>query len=87
MSITQSNGAIICTGEGVNIFQAIAVKGAIKLYINTGMKANRAYTPTNMLATAGRITGKTFKRGQLQAAHDALVEWIAAAKEARGDNA
>jgi hypothetical protein len=57
----------------VNTFVMITLKSAIKLYIQTGMKANRAYTPTNMLAKAGELLGKTYKRGQLQQAHDDLA--------------
>lgn len=58
--------------EEVNTFALIVLKRAIKLYIQTGMKANRAYTPKNMLAKAGELLGKTYKRGQLQQAHDDL---------------
>ena len=43
----------------VNTFVMITLKSAIKLYIQTGMKANRAYTPTNMLRKAGELLGKT----------------------------
>ena len=60
--------------DEVNTFVLIAVKNAISLYLKTGMKANRAYTPTNMLAKAGEFTGKVYKRGQLQLAHDDLQE-------------
>jgi hypothetical protein len=42
------------------------------------MKPNRAFTPTNMLAKAGQITGRTFKRGQFEEAIAALDAWIAA---------
>ena len=59
-----------------NVYQAMTLRAAIKLYARFGMKPNRAYTPTAMLATAGRLTGKTFKRGQFQAAHDALSELL-----------
>lgn len=58
--------------EEVNTFVMITLKSAIKLYISTGMKANRAYTPTNMLAKAGELLGKKYKRGQLQQAYDDL---------------
>lgn len=65
--------AQVFTGrEEVNTFVLITLKGAIKLYINTGMKANHAYTPKNMLAKAGELLGKTYKRGQLQQAYDDL---------------
>lgn len=56
----------------VNTFVLVVLKNAIKLYLGTGMKANRSYTPTNMLAKAGEFTGKTYKRGQLQLAFDDL---------------
>lgn len=56
----------------VENFVLIALKSAVKLYVNTGMKANRAYTPTNMLKKAGEITGKNYKRGQLSIALEDL---------------
>lgn len=56
-------------------YQAKVLASALRLYARTGMKANSAYTPTAMLATAGRITGKVFKRGQHLIAADALDTW------------
>lgn len=53
--------AQVFTGEGITRFQIVVIKNAIKLYKNTGMKANRAYTPTNMKLTAEKLTGKKFK--------------------------
>lgn len=67
----------IFTGtEQTRCFAAIALKHAIRLYVKTGMKANRAYTPAAMLQAASGYTGKTYKRGQLQQAHDDLATWI-----------
>jgi hypothetical protein len=60
----------------VNVFVAITLKSGINLYMKTGMKPNRMWTPSAMLAKAGQITGKTFKRGQYQQAIDALEIWI-----------
>lgn len=66
------------TGQaGVNTFVAISLKSAIKLYARTGMKANRAYTPKNMLAKASEITGKAFKARDYDGAIAALEAWIA----------
>ncbi len=63
------------TGEKeVNTFVLVVIKNAIKLYVNTGMKANRDYTPTNMLKKAGEFTGKVYRRGQLQLALDDLTK-------------
>lgn len=62
--------------DGVQTFVATTLRRAIKLYKETGIKVNRAYTPTNMLAKATEITGVKFKRGQYQEAMDALTKWL-----------
>ena len=56
------------------VYRALVIAKALKLYANTGIKANRAYTPTNMLNVATEITGRKFKRGQYMEAHDAIME-------------
>ncbi len=61
-----------------SIYQALAIQHALRLYAKTGLQANRAYTPTRMLAAATAITGQPFKRGQYQAAADAIHEHLAA---------
>ena len=77
MPITaMAGGGVIATGHGVTVYQALVVKNAIKMWLKHRVKANRAYTPTNMAATAGRITGKTYKRGQLAQAQADLEQWI-----------
>jgi hypothetical protein len=69
--------AIVFSGApAVSVYVAITLKHGLRLYAKTGMKPNRAWTPTNMLAKASEITGKTFKRGQFQQAIDALESWI-----------
>jgi hypothetical protein len=63
------------TGKAeVDSFVLVAIKGAIKFYLKTGFTVNRSYTPTNMLRKAGEITGKKYKRGQLQIALDDLQQ-------------
>jgi len=67
----------VFSGErATRLFQAGVILGAMKLYAKTGMKANRAYTPKNMLLTAGNIVGKTYKRGQMQRAIEDLASWM-----------
>ena len=63
---------------GVNTYRAIALKSGISLYAKTGMKPNRAWTPSNMLRAAGEITGKAYKRGQYAEAVADLKDWIEA---------
>lgn len=55
-------------------YQLVALKAGLKLYAKTGMKPNTAWTPTAMMRTAERLTGKTFKRRDYQAAISALQE-------------
>lgn len=64
--------------KGVATYRAIVLKHALKLYAKTGMKPNRAYTPTAMLRAAGQITGKVYRRGQYDLAIADLESWIAA---------
>lgn len=68
--MTQFNGP-----DAVSVYQVLVIASALRLYAKTGMKANRAYTPTAMLAAAKRITGRAFKRGQYVQAADALKAW------------
>lgn len=58
--------------SGVTYFQVCTLKSALKMYRDTGMKANRAYTPSAMMATAAKLTGKTFKARDYTAAIEAL---------------
>ena len=73
-------GSIIHTPEGIARFKAVAIRGALKLHIATKgqMRVNSAYTPTAVLRTAGNITGKTYKRGQQQAALDDITKLLEA---------
>lgn len=75
---------IASTPSEISMFQALAIKGALKLYVNTGIKANRAYTPSNMLAMVTKITGKKFKRGQNAQALKELELWIETTRNVRG---
>ena len=66
--------------NNVNLYVAIVMKGAIKLYIDHKIKANRSYTPTNMLRKASELTGKPYKRSELRKAYNDLEEMINAHK-------
>lgn len=69
--------AVVFEGkEEVSRFVAVTLKSGLKLYRKTGMKPNRAWTPTNMLRKTEEITGKKFKRGQYLEAEQALEKWL-----------
>jgi hypothetical protein len=63
----------VFAGEQVNTYAMIVIKNAISFYIRTGMKVNKAYTPSAMLRTASYYTGKSYKRNQLAQARDDLT--------------
>lgn len=68
--------------DAVSLYRATALKSGLRLYAKTGMKPNSAWTPTAMLAAAGGITGKRYKRGQYAAAAADLQIWIDAMRAA-----
>lgn len=79
-----TSSTIFVGPDATKLVQATAVKAGIEFYLKTGMKLNRAYTPTNLLAVASKFSGKTYKRGRrglAEAAAD-LGAWIAAMKAA-----
>jgi hypothetical protein len=70
--ISNSGSTSFVGREAVSVFQCKVIARALRFYNDTGMKVNRAYTPTNMLRTASALTGQTFKRGEYIKAAEAL---------------
>jgi hypothetical protein len=54
------------------------IHSAIKLYLKTGMKVNRMYTPANMVQAVAQKTGKVYKRGKagMTEAFNDLEAWL-----------
>lgn len=73
---TSETSCVVATGGAVRVFAATALKVALKHYRPGGMLVNRAYTPSQMLLTAGNYTGKHYSRGQYQQAATDLEAWI-----------
>jgi hypothetical protein len=63
-------GRTIITTIDPRMYQFLVIRKAIQLYLETGMKVNRLYTPTNMMATATKFTDVPYRRGQLKLALD-----------------
>ena len=59
---------------GMTVYRATVIASGLRLYARTGMKPNRAYTPSAMLRAAEDMTGRKFKRGQYEEAAQALTE-------------
>lgn len=62
--------------DAVALFRANALRAGIRLYAETGLRPSRVWTPSAMLKAAGRITGKTYKRGRFDEAIADLTVWI-----------
>lgn len=73
------SSAMVFSGQaGVATYQAVAIKSGLRLYSKTGMKPNRAWSPSAMMKTAASITGKKFKSRDYAGAIEALEEWLTA---------
>lgn len=84
--LSRTHGGQSFQGSDVNIFRGAVIASALRLYAKTGMKANRAYTPSAMLKAAEEITGRKFKRGQYLEAADAITAEVERLKgEPRSD--
>ena len=68
-----SGGGMVFSGpEAVNVYSMIVLASGLDMYAKAKIIPNRHYTPSKMLAWAGKWTGKTFKRGQYAEAAIAL---------------
>lgn len=66
--------------DATRLFAATVLRGAIRLYVKSGIKVSSAYTPTAMAFAASGYTGKTYKRSQLDKALVDLSTWIETVK-------
>lgn len=58
LAIDLNTGTISATTpEAIDVVRGVVIASAAALYLNTGMKANRAYTPTAMRKALNGITG------------------------------
>lgn len=73
----------LTTPTQIDLFRATVMVSAMKLYLNTGMQVNRAYTPTAMRRVASEYTGIAYPRSRqgLQRAHDDLKALVDKVKE------
>ena len=62
--------------DGVQYFQAASIKAGLKL-LKVGMKPGRAWTKTNTLAAAAKITGKEkYRKVDIDQAIADLDHWL-----------
>lgn len=78
----EGGGVTFAGADAIEIYRATAIASGLRLYARTGMKPNRAYTSTAMIAAANEITGHVYRRGQYLMAAQALTEWAQRARAA-----
>lgn len=61
--------------DAIALYRALIIEKAIRLYVKTGLKPSRMYTPTAMLKAASSITSKQYRRGDLLKAADDIRTW------------
>lgn len=64
---------------GPQIYQALALKGALRARILHGLQVNRAYTPAAMARTVRNITGQPVRSSDLPGCLAAVEAWLAKA--------
>lgn len=73
-----NEAVVFDTPEAIAFYRATVIASGAALYLNTGMKPNRAYTPTRMRDALNELTGSKAKN--LKAALSAYVEACADAE-------
>lgn len=57
-------------------YRVVVIVQALELYARTGMRVNRAYTPSAMMRAAAEITGRHFRARDYLGAARALREMV-----------
>jgi len=68
-------GTVFVGPDATRLLHARTVLASIRA-IQKGMRLTKTATPTRTLALAGALTGKTYKRGQYEAAAHDVKLWI-----------
>ena len=77
-----SGGASFVGRDAVNLYRAITLKGALRMYARSKMLMTRGVTPTAMLLLATEYSGKKYKRGAHAEAADDVGIWVETMKAA-----
>ena len=66
------------TPHSIEMYRMIVIRTAMKIYLGTGLKVNRMYTPGNMVRAVAQKTGKAYKKGKvgMTEAFNDLEQWI-----------
>jgi hypothetical protein len=78
----QYNAVSFVGRDAVSVYANANLAMHLKLFARTGIRPTRGVGPKQMLAMAGKVTGKTYKRKDCLAAADDLLKWVAEMKAA-----
>lgn len=80
MPVTISQGGMMFAGEdGTALFQAVALRSALKLH-KAGIKINRRTRTKDLFQIASSITGRVYRARAFDEAMADLTAWIEQAK-------
>ncbi len=68
--------------DATNLFRVMCLTNALGIYHKTGMIPTRGMTASKMLAFAGQVTQKRYKRGEIVSAIEDLRMWCVNMKSA-----
>lgn len=77
-----SGGMSFVGPDAVKVYQATVIASGLRLYAKCGIKPNRAYTPSAMMAMATALKGGKFKARDYLTAAEALTIWAHSQAEA-----
>lgn len=84
--ITLTDGGTMFSGpDSVNLFRAVTLGSALKMYARCGMIPTRGMTITGLLQLASEYTGKNYGRGNREKAALAAADvqvWVNAMRSA-----
>lgn len=85
MKVGPDGGTMFVGPDAIALYRAVSIRGALRLYAQSGIVMTRGMTPTKLLKAASAYTGKDYGRGNVnkcQAAVKELDQWIAAMRAA-----
>ena len=73
--------------QAVDLYQAMALVGALKRYVLPVMPPTRGMTVNRMMAIASRFTGKKYRYGQARTAAADIQTWVDGVKPPKRSSA
>lgn len=68
----------LTTPHSIEMYRMVVIRSGLKVYLETGMKVNRMYTPGRMVEAISQKTGKQYKRSKngMKQAFEDITQWL-----------